>query len=46
MKFEPCSECPLRSLPLFTKQSDEELALIQSLKRDQVVLPAESSIIH
>ena len=46
MKFEPCVTCPLRSLPLFVEQTDTDVALIQSLKRDQIVLPAESDIIH
>ena len=46
MKFEPCVNCRLRSLPLFVEQTDTDLALIQSLKRDQIVLPAESDIIH
>ena len=45
MKYVPCESCPLRPLPLFVEQSGSEVALIQSLKRDQISLPAESSII-
>lgn len=45
MKFESCKACPLRSLPLFTPHSDTELALIESLKRDQMLIPGEHSII-
>jgi CRP-like cAMP-binding protein len=45
MNIVSCQACPLRSLPLFTGHSDAELALIESLKRDQIVLPAEHSII-
>jgi CRP-like cAMP-binding protein len=45
MNLVSCVACPLRTLPLFTGHSDTELALIESLKRDQIVLPAEHSII-
>jgi CRP-like cAMP-binding protein len=46
MEFIPCKDCPLRTLPLFTKQSADELALIETLKKDQIVLAADQSIIH
>jgi len=45
VKFQSCKACPLRSLPLFTPHSDTELALIESLKRDQILMPGEHSII-
>ncbi len=41
-----CSECPLRVLPLFIAHSAEELELIQSLKRGNVRLAAEQTLIH
>ena len=46
MKLVPCSSCPLRNLSLFLPQAGGELALIESLRRDQSVLPADASIIH
>ena len=46
MKFASCQACPLRTLPLFIEQSDTDLVLIESLKRDQIIMPADSSIIH
>lgn len=41
-----CSECPLRALPLFLGHSDEELALVQSLKRREQRLGAGETLIH
>jgi len=32
-----CSQCPLRRLPLFTQNSPAEIALVQSLKRRELV---------
>ncbi len=46
MKFVSCQACPLRALPLFLEQSPQELALIESLKREQLVLRADAAIIH
>lgn len=46
MKFVSCQACPLRALPMFLEQSPEELALIESLKREQVVVRADTPIIH
>ena len=46
MEIISCRACPLRSLPLFTQQSEDETALIESLKREQIVMSADSSIIH
>ena len=45
MNLFPCRECPLRANSLFIVHSNAELALIESLKRDQTVLPADSGII-
>ncbi len=41
-----CAHCPLRPLPLFLAHSDEELALVQSLKRGERELPADATLIH
>lgn len=46
MKAVSCRECPLRSLPLFTPHATEELALIESLKTEQIVVRADSAVIH
>jgi CRP/FNR family transcriptional regulator, anaerobic regulatory protein len=46
LKFVSCRECPLRELPVFTEASAGELALIESLKKDQIVVDADQSIIH
>ena len=46
MKVVPCESCPLRTLPLFLPLADGELALIESLKRDQTMVRADASIIH
>lgn len=42
----PCSGCPLRSLPLFLDHSSEETELIQSLKRKTTRLGALDTLIH
>jgi CRP-like cAMP-binding protein len=46
LKFVSCKACPLRVLPLFSEVTAPELALIESLKKDQVVIDADQSIIH
>jgi len=46
MKLVPCASCPLRTLPLFLPLAEGELALIESLKRDQSMVRAGASIIH
>ena len=46
MKFLACKECPLRTLPLFMPHAAEELALIETLKNDQIVFDADSTVIH
>ena len=45
MKTVACSACPLRELPLFNDHSSVELALIESLKKGQIAVRAEHSII-
>ena len=42
----PCHACPLRPLPLFLAHSDDELALVQSLKRRELRLAAGQTLIH
>ena len=42
----PCQDCPLRKLPLFAPHSAEELATVESLKREQITLGADAAIIH
>ena len=46
MKPRPCLDCPLRPLPLFMPHSDEELALVQSLKKREQKLQAGATLIH
>ena len=46
MKIVPCASCPLRPLPLFIDQTESERALIETLKRDQVVVLADRTLIH
>ncbi len=46
MKLVACQACPLRSLPLFVEHSEAEVALIESLKREQVVVGADRIVIH
>lgn len=41
-----CSQCPLRSLPLFLSGSGEELDLVQSLKRREVRVRAGEKLIQ
>jgi CRP-like cAMP-binding protein len=41
-----CKACPLRALALFTPHAVDELALIESLKREQIALRADSAVIH
>lgn len=45
MSATPCIECPLRALPLFLPHSEEELALVQFLKRREITLEAGQSLI-
>jgi CRP-like cAMP-binding protein len=42
----PCSECPLRPMKLFIDQTPEELELVQSLKRREVRLGSNETLIH
>ncbi len=46
MKLVSCQSCPLRALPLFTEHTPTEVALIESIKREQIVVQADRSIIH
>jgi len=47
MKAEtPCTECPLRALPLFIPHTASELTLVQSLKRRELVLGEGDTLIH
>ncbi len=46
MKLVSCRLCPLRALPLFTPHDNAELALIESLKREQLAVAADGTIIH
>lgn len=41
-----CKACPLRPLPLFLAHSPEELALVQSLKKREIRLQADETLIH
>lgn len=42
----PCLNCPLRALPLFLPHTEEELALVQQLKRSELVLREGETLIH
>jgi CRP-like cAMP-binding protein len=46
MDETPCSACPLRPLPLFQEHAPEETTLVQSLKRREVALAANETLIH
>lgn len=41
-----CESCPLRPRSLFLEQSDEELALIKTLRRGTLRLEAQETLIH
>lgn len=41
-----CADCPLRQLPLFLGHTQEELELVQSLKRREMTVAAGDTIIH
>ena len=45
MTARACRDCPLRPLPLFMAHSDEELALVQSLKKRELTLHAGATLI-
>lgn len=42
----PCGQCPLRSLPIFRCNTEEEIAFIASMRTDQVVVRAGQAITH
>lgn len=42
----PCMECPLRRLPLFRKNTSEEIAFIASMRTDQIALSAGQTILQ
>jgi CRP-like cAMP-binding protein len=46
MAATPCIDCPLRALPLFLPHTEEELALVQFLKRRELTLDAGETLIH
>jgi CRP-like cAMP-binding protein len=46
MAATPCIDCPLRALPLFLPHTEEELALVQFLKRREITLSAGETLIH
>ena len=46
MTERACQDCPLRPLPLFMAHSDEELALVQSLKKREQKLEAGATLIE
>jgi CRP-like cAMP-binding protein len=46
MSAIPCIDCPLRALPLFLPHTEEELALVQFLKRREIALGAGETLIH
>jgi CRP-like cAMP-binding protein len=46
MTERACKDCPLRALPLFMAHSDDELALVQSLKKREQAQGAGATLIH
>jgi CRP-like cAMP-binding protein len=46
MDATPCIDCQLRALPLFLPHTEEELALVQFLKRREIALEAGETVIH
>jgi CRP-like cAMP-binding protein len=46
MSGTPCIDCPLRALPLFLSHTEEELALVQFLKRREITLEPGDTLIH
>ncbi len=46
MKIIDCKECPLREIPLFLPATAKELDFIETLKRRQIGVVADDSIIH
>jgi CRP-like cAMP-binding protein len=45
MEITPCLQCPLRKLPLFIAHTQDELALVQSLKQRDLRLDAGRTLI-
>lgn len=41
-----CSLCPLRKMAAFEQKTDEEVAFIEEMKSDHLVVPAGSEFIH
>jgi CRP-like cAMP-binding protein len=46
MSATPCIDCPLRALPLFLPHTEDELGLVQFLKRREITLGADETLIH
>lgn len=42
----PCTACPLRSLPIFRCNTEQEIAFIESMRSDQVVARAGQTIVE
>lgn len=46
MSATACIDCPLRALPLFLPHTEDELALVQFLKRREITLEPGDTLIH
>ncbi len=46
MSLVSCKQCPLRALPLFLPHSADELTLLESLKKRELVLGSDETLIH
>jgi CRP-like cAMP-binding protein len=44
VKFVACRDCPLRALPVFEPHADAEVALLESLKTEQIVVRAGQGV--
>lgn len=42
----PCPACPLRALPFFRPNTDEEIAFIAAMRIDQIFVRAGQAVIH
>ncbi|MGQ0802080.1 MAG: Crp/Fnr family transcriptional regulator [Pseudomarimonas sp.] len=46
VSMHSCADCPLRALPLFLDHTADELQLVQSIKRGNVRLGPDQTLIH